>query len=80
MTINKCFPSLSRQPTAIPISEITLLTVIPWFHAFGCLSLITTGTMGTRLVYLPKFEENLFLSAIEVTLPVLSKIYRSNST
>ncbi|EDW14270.1 4-coumarate--CoA ligase 1 [Drosophila mojavensis] len=53
------------QPTMIPFNEITLLTVIPWFHAFGCLTLITTATMGTRLVYLPKFEENLFLSAIE---------------
>ncbi|SPP82704.1 4-coumarate--CoA ligase 1 [Drosophila guanche] len=53
------------QPTMIPMSEITLLTVIPWFHAFGCLTLITTACMGARLVYLPKFEENLFLSAIE---------------
>ncbi|XP_034485397.1 4-coumarate--CoA ligase 1 [Drosophila innubila] len=53
------------QPTMVPLNEITLLTVIPWFHAFGCLTLITTATMGTRLVYLPKFEENLFLSAIE---------------
>ncbi|KAH8414503.1 hypothetical protein KR215_007682 [Drosophila sulfurigaster] len=53
------------QPTMIPLNEITLLTVIPWFHAFGCLTLITTATRGTRLVYLPKFEENLFLSAIE---------------
>lgn len=53
------------QPTMMPLNEITLLTVIPWFHAFGCLTLITTATMGTRLVYLPKFEENLFLSAIE---------------
>ncbi|EDV53905.1 4-coumarate--CoA ligase 1 [Drosophila erecta] len=53
------------QPTLIPMSEITLLTVIPWFHAFGCLTLITTACRGARLVYLPKFEENLFLSAIE---------------
>ncbi|XP_016952573.1 uncharacterized protein LOC108026243 [Drosophila biarmipes] len=53
------------QPTLIPMEEITLLTVIPWFHAFGCLTLITTACRGARLVYLPKFEENLFLSAIE---------------
>ncbi|EDV93039.1 4-coumarate--CoA ligase 1-like [Drosophila grimshawi] len=53
------------QPTMIPLSEITLLTVIPWFHAFGCLTLITCASMGTRLIYLPKFEEKLFLSAIE---------------
>ncbi|XP_017036374.1 luciferin 4-monooxygenase [Drosophila kikkawai] len=53
------------QPTVIPMEEVTLLTVIPWFHAFGCLTLITTACRGARLVYLPKFEENLFLSAIE---------------
>ncbi|XP_068152518.1 luciferin 4-monooxygenase [Drosophila tropicalis] len=53
------------QPTMIPLSEVTLLTVIPWFHAFGCLTLITTAVMGTRMVYLPKFEEHLFLSSIE---------------
>ncbi|XP_012160201.1 luciferin 4-monooxygenase isoform X1 [Ceratitis capitata] len=53
------------EPTAIPMGEITLLTVIPWFHAFGCLTLITTTALGTTLVYLPKFEENLFLGAIE---------------
>ena len=48
------------------MDEINLLTVIPWFHSFGCLTLITTGVMGACLVYLPKFEEHLFLSAIEV--------------
>eukprot|EP00099_Drosophila_melanogaster_P023452 NP_651221.1 uncharacterized protein Dmel_CG6178 [Drosophila melanogaster] len=53
------------QPTVIPMEEVTLLTVIPWFHAFGCLTLITTACVGARLVYLPKFEEKLFLSAIE---------------
>ncbi|KAL7727784.1 hypothetical protein ACLKA6_019726 [Drosophila palustris] len=53
------------QPTMIPLNEVNVLTVIPWFHAFGCLTLITTATMGTCLVYLPKFEENLFLGAIE---------------
>ncbi|KAH8292348.1 hypothetical protein KR054_008611 [Drosophila jambulina] len=45
--------------------EVTVLTVIPWFHVFGCLTLITTTCMGARLVYLPKFEESHFLSAIE---------------
>ncbi|XP_017084152.1 4-coumarate--CoA ligase 1 [Drosophila eugracilis] len=53
------------QPTLIPMAEVTLLTVIPWFHAFGCLTLITTACRGARLVFLPKFEEHLFLSAIE---------------
>ncbi|XP_017471196.1 PREDICTED: 4-coumarate--CoA ligase 1 [Rhagoletis zephyria] len=53
------------ESTAIPMGETTLLTVIPWFHAFGCLTLITTSVLRATLVYLPKFEENLFLGAIE---------------
>ncbi|XP_023295305.2 4-coumarate--CoA ligase 1 [Lucilia cuprina] len=53
------------EPTALPLGEITMLTVIPWFHAFGCLTLITCACLGTCLVYLPKFEDHLFLSAIE---------------
>lgn len=48
------------------MGEATLLTVIPWFHSFGCLTLITATVLGTTLVYLPKFEEHLFLGAIEV--------------
>ncbi|KAH8417674.1 hypothetical protein KR222_004012 [Zaprionus bogoriensis] len=67
LTQNNILATLDSQlqPTMIPLDQITLLTVIPWFHAFGCLTLITTATMGTRLVFLPKFEEHLFLSAIE---------------
>ncbi|XP_075148101.1 luciferin 4-monooxygenase [Haematobia irritans] len=53
------------EPTAIPLGEIKMLTVIPWFHAFGCLTLITTSCMGSVLVYLPKFDDHMFLSAIE---------------
>uniref|UniRef100_T1P9V4 Luciferin 4-monooxygenase n=1 Tax=Musca domestica TaxID=7370 RepID=T1P9V4_MUSDO len=53
------------EPTALPLGEMKMLTVIPWFHAFGCLTLITIGCMGAVLVYLPKFEDHLFLSAIE---------------
>lgn len=56
---------LFSEPTALPLGEIKMLTVIPWFHAFGCLTLIATGCMGSVLVYLPKFEDHLFLSAIE---------------
>lgn len=53
------------EPTSVPMGETTVLTVIPWFHAFGCLTLIITAVLGTTLVYLPKFEEHLFLGAIE---------------
>ncbi|XP_067617505.1 luciferin 4-monooxygenase isoform X2 [Eurosta solidaginis] len=53
------------EPTSISFGDVTTLTVIPWFHVFGCLTLILTSSMGTTLVFLPKFEENLFLRAIE---------------
>ncbi|XP_017036259.1 luciferin 4-monooxygenase-like [Drosophila kikkawai] len=53
------------KPTEIPMEETTVLTVIPWFHAFGCLTLVIYTCMGSRLVFLLKFEENQFLSAIE---------------
>uniref|UniRef100_A0A1A9X195 Luciferin 4-monooxygenase n=1 Tax=Glossina brevipalpis TaxID=37001 RepID=A0A1A9X195_9MUSC len=51
--------------TSIPIGEVKMLTVIPWFHSFGCLTLILCACAGTCLVHLPKFEDHLFLSAIE---------------
>ncbi|XP_035902710.1 4-coumarate--CoA ligase 1 [Anopheles stephensi] len=42
-----------------------VLSVIPWFHAFGCLTLINVICNKLKLVFLPKFEEGLFLSCIE---------------
>lgn len=54
-----------RIPAGIPLDEIRLLTVIPWFHSFGCLSLIIANSMGACLVFLSKFEEHTFLGAIE---------------
>ncbi|XP_037953679.1 4-coumarate--CoA ligase 1 [Teleopsis dalmanni] len=67
LTQNNILTTLDSQlePTAIPLGDINLLTVIPWFHAFGCLTLITCSCLGTCLVYLPRFEERKFLGAIE---------------
>lgn len=45
-----------------------ILGVIPWFHAFGCLTILGVCISGVKLVFLPKFEEGLFLSCIEVRL------------
>lgn len=42
-----------------------MLGLIPWFHAFGNLTLFCQTLHGLRMVFLPKFEENLFLSCIE---------------
>ncbi|XP_058449941.1 uncharacterized protein LOC131429669 [Malaya genurostris] len=48
-----------------PPGGIVLLGVIPWFHAYGCLTLINVISNKMKLVSLPKFEEGLFLSCIE---------------
>lgn len=56
------------DPDAVSLGGITVLSVIPWFHAFGCLTLIMGTCMGTQIVYLPKFEETVFLGAIEVSI------------
>lgn len=42
-----------------------MLGLIPWFHAFGNLTLFCQTLHGLRMVFLPKFEESLFLSCIE---------------
>lgn len=47
------------------VEGMTILSVIPWFHSFGCLSLILSTTFGSELVYLPKFDEHMFLNAIQ---------------
>lgn len=44
---------------------VVVLGVIPWFHAFGCLTLINVICNKLKLVSLPKFEEGLFLGCIE---------------
>ncbi|XP_055531065.1 uncharacterized protein LOC129721953 [Wyeomyia smithii] len=48
-----------------PPGGMILLGVLPWFHAFGCMTLINVICNKQKLVSLPKFEEGLFLSCIE---------------
>lgn len=50
----------------IPNDEICLLGVIPWFHSFGCITMIALVCLGFPIVIVPKFEERSFLSCIEV--------------
>ncbi|XP_055373680.1 uncharacterized protein LOC129607016 [Condylostylus longicornis] len=47
------------------LEMLTLLSVIPWFHSYGCVSLILITVFAMRLVFLPRFEEKAFLRAIE---------------
>lgn len=52
---------LEDQITNNPV----LLSIIPWFHSFGCLTLICCCSNGQTIVFLPKFEEVSFLKSIE---------------
>lgn len=52
-------------------NDAVILGVIPWFHAFGCITLFGICLSNTKFVSLPKFQENLFLSCIEVSLIVI---------
>lgn len=45
--------------------DIVLLSILPWFHVYGLLSMVHSTTAGVLLVMLPKFEEDLFLSTIQ---------------
>ncbi|XP_055903336.1 uncharacterized protein LOC129939373 [Eupeodes corollae] len=60
------------EPEAISFSDIAVLSVIPWFHAFGCITLVLTSCMNTNMVFLPKFEERVFLGAIQKYKVVLA--------
>ncbi|XP_053681935.1 uncharacterized protein LOC128732670 [Sabethes cyaneus] len=55
----------SSQLMDPPPGGMVLLGVLPWFHAYGCLTLINIICNKQKLVSLPKFEEGLFLSCIE---------------
>lgn len=50
------------------LQEATVLSVIPWFHAYGCLTLMMLTAIGARVVFLPKFQEHHFLNCIQVSI------------
>lgn len=43
-----------------------ILSIIPWFHTFGCHVLIGSTINNYVLIYLPKFEDRTFLGGIQV--------------
>ena len=57
--------------TVMNLSDIVpkdriIMGLIPWFHAYGCTTMVAmTCTATAVIVILPKFEEGLFLSCIE---------------
>jgi 4-coumarate--CoA ligase len=58
-------PRNSNLKEEIPLDELCILGLIPWFHAFGCITLINVLMVAVKVVFIPKFEEGLFLSCIE---------------
>lgn len=68
--------------TDIPADELVFLSVIPWFHSYGCVTLISLVCLGFKSVVIPKFEEKLFLSCIQVSSinPYIKFVYLTGST
>lgn len=52
--------------------EIVLLSILPWFHVYGLMTMIHVTCAGVRLIMLPKFEEDSFLHSIEKYKPTSS--------
>lgn len=44
---------------------MVLLSIIPWFHSYGLLTMIHITAGGFRLILLPRFEPNAFLRSIQ---------------
>ncbi|XP_055378124.1 uncharacterized protein LOC129609903 [Condylostylus longicornis] len=59
-TIDRQYDANSYLP-----SDSKYLSILPWFHAFGCCTLLGIISSGIHLVYFAKFQEEEFLSAIQ---------------
>lgn len=71
----RCYPN--HKLDAMIETAITL-SVGPWSHAFGCLALIRMPLNANRMVFLPKFVDVTFLSAIEVFEKKLTEYVRTS--
>lgn len=47
------------------LGRLSILMVIPCFHAYGLLSMVGSSICGAEIVFLPKFEEHQFLNTIQ---------------
>lgn len=45
---------------------LTILSIVPWFHAYGLITTIGMTICGAKLVTFPRFNEKIFLKSIEV--------------
>lgn len=64
---NRYFVSLSVtvEQAKLFLGRLSILMVIPCFHAYGLLTMVGTSICGAEIVFLPKFEEHLFLNTIQ---------------
>lgn len=51
------------------LGYMSILMVIPCFHAYGLLTTIGSSICGAQIILLPKFEEHVFLQAIQTHRP-----------
>uniref|UniRef100_A0A182N0I5 Luciferin 4-monooxygenase n=1 Tax=Anopheles dirus TaxID=7168 RepID=A0A182N0I5_9DIPT len=69
LTQSNVMASVALTDESTSLTELdgpmVVLCVLPWFHAFGCLSLLNVLCIKQRMVSLPKFEDFLYLGAIE---------------
>ncbi|RVE49753.1 hypothetical protein evm_005623 [Chilo suppressalis] len=70
---------------ASTLAEATTLTITPWFHAMGLVGKLIELAQNRTVLYLPKFEVDLYLKAIEkykvqiivVVPPVLVAVFKA---
>lgn len=55
----------SQFKSRIMLEDATILSVIPWFHAYGALTLMMISMLGAKMVFLPKFQDKHFLRCIQ---------------
>lgn len=48
-------------------TPIVVCNISPWFHVYGFLSMLMYTCLETLYIFLPRFEEETFYKAIEVT-------------
>lgn len=59
--------SLNFNGCVMDNEEITSLLVLPFTHVYGFMLMLTSLLFGNKLIFLSRFEEDLFLSCIEVS-------------
>ncbi|XP_045457529.1 uncharacterized protein LOC123667733 [Melitaea cinxia] len=60
-----CSPSVVTPP-------LKTLTITPWYHTMGLIGILVSFVRGLTIVYLPKFEVELYLKTIEKYKVIIS--------